>query len=636
MDDNKSNFDKLSEKLYSRTRYEEPTGKRSRLSEQEGVDVKESWQSPDLDEMLQHEREEPDAHPLIKKFFTVSLIFFSAAVLVAGYVFWGGANFVSSKNVDISIVGPTAASAGEVFELGVTVTNRNNADLELANLSIQYPAGAREPDNTSQSLTYTQDELGEVRAGREVIRNIKVVIFGAPGEIKEIKFSVEYKVKGSNATFYKDKIYEVTIGEAPIIFSVDSPSSANSGEPFTTTISAILNSTESLQGVMVRVEYPYGYSVSSSNPEAVSGDNVWSLGTLNPGDKKTITLKGQLIGENNEERTFRYYVGVADSGGNPNFKTIISSTQHTVTLARPSVNLSVLFNGDGGSTYIAPVAKSINTSIRYKNNLPYKLLNPRIVAKLSGQALDESSIRVQGGGFYDSGSDTITWNLENSIGAKELTPGDDGQTNFSFSSILNPSSTQSGREIGLEVSLIGTPVGSPNNQSITVTEKRNIKISSEINLSSEAVYSRGTFTNKGPIPPKAETETTYTINLRAVNTQAEVGTSYVLAKLGQNVTWLGSSGDNVTYDAVNNVITWDIGTLESGTGSSLPDKSASFQVSLTPSLSQVGTAPTLVSDVSFTGIDSVTSKEIKVYNPAITTKISNDSQYVQGDEYVIK
>ena len=636
MDENKSNFDKLSEKLYSRTRYEEPTGKRSRLSEQASPDVKESWQSPNLDEMLKHEREEPDAHPLIKKFFTVSLIFFSAAVLVAGYVFWGGANFVSSKNVDISIVGPTTASAGEVFELGVTVTNKNNADLELANLSIQYPAGAREPDNTTQPLTYTQDELGEVGAGREVIRNIKAVIFGTPGEVKEIKFSVEYKVKGSNATFYKDKIYEVTIGEAPIIFSVNGPRSANSGETFTTTITTSLNSTESLQGVMVRVEYPYGYSVSDSSPETVSGDNVWSLGTLSPGDKKTITLKGQLIGENNEERTFRYYVGVADSGGNPNFKTVISSTQHTVTLARPSVNLSVLFNGESGSTYIASAGRDINTSIRYKNNLPDKLLNPRIIAKLSGQALNESSIRVQGSGFYDSGSNTITWDLENSFGIKELAPGDSGQVGFYFTSLLNPSSTQSGREISLEVTLVGTPFGTPGGQPITVSEKRNIKISSEINLSSEAVYSRGVFTNKGPIPPKAETETTYTINLRAVNTQAEVGTSYVLAKLGQNVIWMGSSGDNVTYDAVNNVVTWDIGTLESGAGSSLPDKSASFQVSLTPSLSQVGTAPTLVSGISFTGIDSVTSKEIKVYNPALTTKISNDSRYVQGDEYVTK
>src|SRR3990167_270154 len=43
--------------------------------------------------------------------------------------------------------------------------------------------------------------------GGEAVRNVRVVLLGSAGETKEIKFSVEYKVKGSNATFYKDKIF---------------------------------------------------------------------------------------------------------------------------------------------------------------------------------------------------------------------------------------------------------------------------------------------------------------------------------------------------------------------------------------------------------------------------------------------
>src|SRR6185503_5512738 len=118
---------------------------------------------------------------------------------------------VSSKNVDISILGPTTISAGETLELGISISNTNNADLEVANLSIQYPQGARNPDNTAEALTYSKNELGEIKAGAETTRNLKMVILGAAGETREVKLSVEYKVKGSNATFYKDKIYEVTI-----------------------------------------------------------------------------------------------------------------------------------------------------------------------------------------------------------------------------------------------------------------------------------------------------------------------------------------------------------------------------------------------------------------------------------------
>jgi len=635
----KSNIDKLSDKLYSRTRYKDPAQGRIRLKTTESPEVEGSWQGPNLDDMLKYEREEKNTHPLVKKFFIFALVFFSAAVLVAGFVFFGGANFVSSKNVDISVLGPTTVSAGEILELGVTITNRNNADLELANLSIQYPAGARDAEDTSKSLNYTQDELGEVKAGRESARNIQVVIFGSPGEVKQIKFSVEYRVKGSNATFYKDKIYDITIGDAPLTFDVESPRNVNSGETFSTTINVVLNSTDMLRGVMVRAEYPYGYSVISSVPEAVAGDNVWSLGDMIPGEKKSITLRGQLIGENLEERTFRFYTGVADSGGNPNFKTIISSIQNTVAIARPSVSLNVSFNGENSSPYIVSAGKNINTVIRFQNNLTDKLLNPKLEVRITGSALDKLSITTQNGGFYDSGSNKISWVLDNGAGSSELAPGDRGQVLFNFSSILNPSSTQSGREIGLEFLLSGIPLDTPGGRPITVTERRTVRVSSEVSLSSESLYSRGVFPNRGPIPPKAEEETTYTINLRAVNTQAEINNAYVTAKLGQNIVWLGSSSEStegISYEESSNTVTWDIGTLASGAGSSLPDRQVSFQVALTPSLSQVRIAPTLVSNITFSGMDSVTGGTVTVYNPALTTRISNDPVFVQGDEYVVK
>ncbi len=639
MAEEKSSFDKLSEKLYSRTRYKNPVDSRTRLESNEGPNINEKWQGPNLDEMMKHEQEEPVTHPIIKKFFIFALVFFSVAILVAGYVFFGGAGFVSSKNVDISVLGPTMVSAGEVFELGVTVKNKNNADLDLANLSIQYPQGARDPADTSKTINYTQDKLGEVKAGRESVQNIKAAFFGSPGEVKQIKFSVEYKVKGSNATFYKDKIYEVAIGESPLTFSVNSPTTINSGENFNTTIEVSLNSDEILKGVMVRAEYPYGYAVTSATPKAISGDNVWSLGDLNPGEKKTIVLKGQLIGENSEERTSRFFVGIADGGDNPNFKTIISSTQNTITIARPSINLGVTFNGESGNPFITSAGDSVNVSIRFENNLSDKLLNPKIEARITGVALNKFSIFAQTGGFYDSGNNKVVWNLVNGGGAPELAPGDDGRVFFSFSSIENPPISPNAKEIALEVVLSGTPINTPRGQPIVVTEKRTIKISSEINLSSEVLYSRGAFTNSGPIPPKADTETTYTINLRTVNTQAEVSGSVVTAKLGSNVSWLGaseSSSETVIYDETNNIITWDIGTLASGTGSSKPERMASFQVALKPSISQIGIAPTLVSNIVLTGVDTFTSREITVYNPALTTKLSNDPVFVQGDEYVVK
>jgi hypothetical protein len=208
-DERKDRIENLNEALYSRTRYKDPQDMRTpvKVKESEPSDVLEKWQTPELDEMLKHERIPSVAHPLMKKVFISSFLFFLVAIIVAGFIFIGGANFVSSKNVNISVLGPAIVSAGEALELGVSVSNTNNADLEFANLSIQYPQGSRNPNNNAEPLTYTREDLGVIRAGTEAIKNVRTVILGKTGEVKEIKFSVEYKVKGSNATFSKDLTY---------------------------------------------------------------------------------------------------------------------------------------------------------------------------------------------------------------------------------------------------------------------------------------------------------------------------------------------------------------------------------------------------------------------------------------------
>ena len=239
-EERKDRIDKLNDTLNSRTRYQNPLDKRTPVKESESSVVGDSWQTPGLDEMLRHERVPNAVHPLMKKIFVSALLFFVAAILVAGYVFMGGSTFISSKNVDINVLGPTIASAGEVLELGVSVSNTNNADLEFANLSVQYPKGSRNPENNAQPVTYTREDLGVVEAGAEAVKNVRVVLLGVTGEVKEIKFSVEYKVKGSNATFSKDKIFEVTIGSAPISLTIESPSSVISGNTFTTLVSVTL------------------------------------------------------------------------------------------------------------------------------------------------------------------------------------------------------------------------------------------------------------------------------------------------------------------------------------------------------------------------------------------------------------
>ena len=637
----KSKIEGLNDRLYSRTRYRDPLDKRSPVRELESPEIESKWQTPELDEMLKHERVPPKVGLFMKKIFVLALLFFAAAIGISGFIFVGGANFVSSKNVDISVLGPTSIPAGDTLGLGITISNRNNADLEFANLSIQYPQGSRNPDNTIESLTYTKDTLGVIGAGTETIRNARVVLLGPSGEIKEIKLSVEYKVKGSNATFYKDKVFEVVIGNSPIMLTVENPQSIVSGEPFTTKVSVALNATEMLKNVVLKTEYPHGYSVIDSSQKPVNEDNLWALGDLIPGSKKTISIRGQLVGEDKEERTFRFYAGVSDSlNADNNLKIVIISLLDTIVIDRPSIGLDILFNGENVSTYVAPAARTIRASIRFTNNLPDKLLNPRLEATLSGVALDKLSVRVGSGGLYDSGSLKVVWSLKNSSGLPELAPGESGQVTLDFSSLPSLSLSRGvNNDIALNFLMTGVPVDTVGQGTILARDTRTVRISSQVNFSSKVLRSLGPFANSGPLPPMVGESTTYSIVFSVGNTRGDLTDAKVTASLGQGVSWLGASSftsEDISYDPASNLVTWNLGALASDTGFSSASRELAFQISLAPSLSQIGTAPSLVTGIVFSGRDTVTGEIVNINGSSLTTRLVSDPAFIQGDDIVVK
>jgi hypothetical protein len=158
-------------------------------------------------------------------------------------------------------------------------------------------------------------------------------------------------------------------------------------------------------------------------------------------------------------------------------------------------------------------------------------------------------------------------------------------------------------------------------------------------LTGRSLYSRGPFKNTGPIPPHAEEVTTYTVVLNARNTQNDISNGKVTAQLGSNVMWLGKvspSTETVSYDELKKTIIWDIGTLPSGSGFDAVAREVNVQLSLTPSIGQVGNSPILLTNILFSGKDAFTQAEVTSSADPVTTKISTDPTYVQGDELVTK
>ncbi len=639
MNEHEGKVGELNDELYSKTQYHAPEDKRTPVQPiEQPAEVGQTFQSPKIDELLMHEMKKNTEHPLVKKVFFSALIFCVLALGIAAFMYFGGGNFISSKNVDITVNGPVSVSAGEPVELSVILVNKNNTDLELATMSVDFPEGTRSAEDVNTALSRTKIAIGSVGQGKNVTKTLNAVLFGQTGDIKQIKINVEYRVQGSNATFNKTKVYDVSIGVTPISLTVGQPSTVTSGDTFTTTITVLGNSTNILKNVVVRGEYPYGFSPVSSTPTSVgTGNNSWSLGDIAPGDKRTITIRGILVGENQDERTFRFYAGIGSADDPTKFDTALSQASKTILLDRPNVGLKINLNGENSDSSVAPAGQSISGSILVQNNLPSTLTNARVVVKLSGTSLDRFSIAGQSGGFYNSSDNSITWTKDSNANLALLSPGENQTLNFNFASLSNLPANTKNPEIKIQATFVGTTQGG-NTNDVSVSESSSVKIASQVTLQSYALYSKGPFLNKGPIPPKADKTTTYTVTFSLGNTQNDIDAPMVTAVLGPNVKWLSAatSTENISYNKNDNTVTWSVGKLNSGTGFSSALRTASFQISLTPSIGQIGSVPNLVNNILFFGTDSFTSKVISLTNQNITTRTSSDPKFIQGNDVVVK
>jgi hypothetical protein len=279
----------------------------------------------------------------------------------------------------------------------------------------------------------------------------------------------------------------------------------------------------------------------------------------------------------------------------------------------------------------------VTASVRYQNNLSDRILNPRLEVRLSGAALDKLSVKPGGNGVYDQTTGMVVWNLEDNLDSKQLNPGASGRVTVEFASLSSEILSQSGNEINLNFLLTGTPVSGLGMGPISVMETRTVRVSSQVNFSSRALRSLGPFSNSGFLPPQVDKQTTYTILFSIGNTRGDVSNARVTAQLGQGVTWLGAqTGENISYNSSNNQVIWNLGTLQSDSGFSSDVREGAFQIALTPTIGQVGTAPILVNGIIFSGNDASTGESVTANNPPLTTRLVSDPVFIQGDDIVQK
>ena len=178
-----------------------------------------------------------------------------------------------------------------------------------------------------------------------------------------------------------------------------------------------------------------------------------------------------------------------------------------------------------------------------------------------------------------------------------------------------------GPGVSLTVGAVRLGLGNVPDQ-VTSAASTQVALASAVDLLSRALHFTGSFSNQGPMPPRAESTTAYTIEWTAKNSSNTVANAAVSAVLPTYVTFVAAqNGSGITYDTGSRTVRWDLGDLKAGIGYSSTARQASFQISFSPSSSQVGSTPMLTGAAVLSGTDRFAQVSVSATAEAPTTRL---------------
>jgi len=634
----KTRLEEIKEGLYRRDISNAPQSKFRMKSNNSSYNK--DWEDPLDDEMTKTHAKK--RFSVFEKMLAASILFFVSAAAVAAILFFSGGNVVSSENVKIGVFGPIGVPAGEELSLQVAITNDNNAKIELTDLLIEYPDGTRRTENTKEKLMRERVSLGVIQSGETINHIIRSALYGEEGESKKILVVLEYRVEGSNAIFTKESEYEVTITSSSVNLTVNMLEEISANQEMSMEIVVKSNSETPIEDLLLRVYYPFGFESDDFNPEPLYGNSIWKVKNLSPGKEAVILISGIMRGQDNEEKIFRVEVGKQDDIQEREIGVAYSSVFREVTIKKPFLGAALSLNDSPLDKYVTGGNETIKGKIVWTNNLLSKIADAVIEVKFEGEVLDKFSVYVEGGN-YNSSSNTIIWDKRSLEELGSIEAGKGGTTNFSFKakSLLSPDAIDlRNPEIKISVSISGARVSEDGAiEGIKEFIQKNILINSSLQLTPRIVYYAGPFENTGPLPPKSEQQTTYTVMLSAINSTNEMSNVKVRAVLPSYVSFIDNvypNNTDISFNSITGEAIWNLGSMDAGEGVTSKAHEAAFQISLLPSVSHIGSAPELIYDIEISGRDNFTGSDIVYKRGSMNTNLSTDPQFKSSDAQVIQ
>lgn len=567
--------------------------------------------------------DEPKPMARVRRFspFTLlffgSLIFFVVAVGFAALLFFSGTNTISTKNVDVQVSGPSQIDAGSTLSLQIVVTNHNPVPIQLADLVVTFPPDTRSDQDISVAVPSTRISLGTINPGESVNQTVRAVLFGQAGSEPSIPVSVEYRTPSSNAVFTSDTTYTTQIAQSPASIVASAETQVVSGQPTTITVTITSNSSQPLTNMLLTATYPPGFSFTSSNPAPLPGNDAWSLGDIEAAGSRTVTINGTFTAEDGDVRALTFAAGNQDPNSAASITVPLANAETDVTVTKPFISAQIALNDSIADQHTIVRGQIVDGEITWTNNLPVAVQNLSITLALNGDILDPTSVRTAQG-FYQSANSSIVWDKTTESDFASVAPGASGKLDFSFATLPLSQGVFQNPELDFSVAVNADRSDEGNvPESVNSTAETKALIATDLALTASLSHNG----DSGPIPPKANTETDYTVSWDLSNSANGVANAAVTATLPNYARFIESGDSAVSFDPTQGVVTWNIGDISAG-----ESPSTSFTVGITPSVSQAGQVPNVIENQQASAFDRFVQDNVSATAPNLTTASAAASQ----------
>lgn len=548
------------------------------------------------------------------KKITIIVIILAVLTGLLGFYYYQK-NIYSKEILKLEILGPESTDLLQEVEYVVKYKNNGNMRLEAPELIFEYPKNAIPINETQLRITRKAEELGgAIYPGEEKSISFKARILGKENDSQTAKATFSFQPKNLKARYEVTTSFTTLIKKVPLTLDFDLPADTESGKDLNFRLNYFSNIDFPLSGLRISVEYPSGFEFVSSNPKSLE-KTEWNAGLLNKSEGGRIEIVGKLRGEIGEEKTFKAKMGVIKDGE----FILIKEIGRAITISNPS--LYILQQINGNPRYVASPGDLLHYEISFQNLGTEPLSNLFLINRLEGKAFDFSTIRAPEGNF-EKGDSSVIFDWKRIPKLQFLSPGEQGQVEF-WVELKNDWSISEAGDKNIQIK---------NKIYLSQAKEEFInKVNSKIVVLQQGYFNDEVFGNSGSIPPKVGEATTYTITWKLQNFYNDVSSAKVVAVLPQNVELTGKffpeeALSKFAFDSNSREIVWQAGDLKMSQGvSGTPSPNISFQVSITPSASQVGQTPDIIGRAEITAQDQWTGETINAFDSAINTSLPDDT-----------